>query len=129
MSDQAKHTPGPWIMSDVPGHGIEIKAKIPPPRSEHGEELLTVYEVPIKPSFQVGEDGKLYALLTYEQWVQFPDQNWNDTQTANAHLIASAPELLKALEAAIAEDETHGKVASWFRQAEAAIAKAKGIEG
>jgi hypothetical protein len=42
----------------------------------------------------VGEDGNVYAHLSYESWNQFPSPDWRTMQAANAALIARAPDLL-----------------------------------
>lgn len=48
---------------------------------------------------------------------------WDGDNTANAFLIAAAPELYEALEAALA---IHGGGYSWGEKARAALAKARG---
>ena len=69
--------------------------------------------------FLVGADGQGFA---HTVGLDEP------TDTANAHLIAAAPELLEALELymEVGDQCSKGYISKCFRQAQAAIAKAKG---
>lgn len=62
-------------------------------------------------------------------WVAtIPDMLLNDEQKANAHLIASAPDLLEALEEVLKSLEWQENILDGLavQKAQAAIAKAKG---
>ena len=93
-----KHTPGPWEIKNVPSAGIGIFAKVDIGKSDMSNGVLQpIYNVSVKPMLQVQDDGMVVAQLCYESWRQFPSTNFKEMQEANARLIASAPELLKAL--------------------------------
>lgn len=97
--NNAKHTPGPWEI-DVDTRPVEV---------------CTIYGVPPQ-----GEDGQRFI------YVRGAIGDWDateETNLANAHLIAAAPELLEALKGVlrIADRKTDE-----FDAARAAIAKATG---
>ena len=105
-----KHTSGPWEAKKVSGAGLQIWATVDLGPSEHegadrvsGPLLQPIYRVEIKPSLVVGDDGKAYAMLSYEDWRQFPSIRFKEMQEANARLIAAAPDLLSALEELVDE--------------------------
>jgi hypothetical protein len=94
----SEHTPGPWKTDR---------------NNVHLGQIATIHHC-------VGND-----------WVEVWSPDWPDdeeTQEANARLIAAAPELLTALEALVSDSMASDFNEHWqsFRQAEAAIAKAKG---
>ncbi|WP_184711710.1 hypothetical protein [Comamonas odontotermitis] len=66
---EAKHTPGPWVWSDVPGAGIQIRGPY------QGETRLLFQDI----------------------WRKFPDAKWDAEMKKNAQLAAMAPEILEAL--------------------------------
>ena len=78
-------TPGPWIAKDVVGAGLEIYADLRPVLGN-----------------KYSEDFPIFKMFAYEQWVQFPSEQFTAMQHANARLIAAAPDLLKACHQAIA---------------------------
>lgn len=93
---EAKHTPGPWHVGDQ-GAGYPVRAE--------------------QPKWQGG--GRAICACR-------PANRTNEAHQeahANARLIAAAPELLAALEQALA---VHGDHYSWGPDARAAIAKATG---
>lgn len=49
-----------------------------------------------------------------------------DVESANAHLIAAAPDLFKALETLVKQADAHNIEGAFWDDARAAIAKAKG---
>jgi hypothetical protein len=63
--------------------------------------------------------GTIAQLLTIESGISEED-------IANARLIATAPEMLDALEWAVETADSEQYEASWYASARAAIAKAKG---
>jgi len=88
-----KHTPGPWVVKDVPGAGLEIHAQV---------HLAECVEYPRKPTgpvmiFTCVEQPAPF-LIACERWVQFEPKGWHAMQAANAELIALAPELLARVE-------------------------------
>ena len=100
----ATHTPGPWIASDQSRHGCDYRDRHI--MDDSGDILATVHAVR---TTAAGRD-------------------------ANARLIAAAPDLLAACEAALSELEALRGVDEGFPQGEtaqalrSAIAKAKGGE-
>lgn len=112
----AEHTPGPWEATDRPGQGWQICARVP-----HLDQAVAIQEVPITPRVQIGDDGKVYVVLSYETFNQFPSDNWLEMQAANARLFAAAPDLLKALRHLL----TNPNGDLWRREARAAIKKAE----
>ncbi len=90
-----KHTPGPWEDQGSCSSGHEIKAKV----AHIGEELITLFYAPNMRdvSFKLTEEGELWGLLCYEQYVQFPSKIWEGMQEANVRLITAAPDMIAAL--------------------------------
>ena len=94
----SKHTPGPWL----------IEAQ-----NSHTGAIATVHN-------------------TTDVWVEIWSENWIVTgmgpeeQSANARLIAAAPDLLEALQRAVDLLARYPKHDEAWRQARAAIAKATG---
>jgi hypothetical protein len=94
-------TPGPWTLIDSPSAGLEIHAAVDLGREKqcHDESVPTgpvlrrLYEVSLKPSVRIGEDGRAHVMLAYEEWRQFPTVNFQEMQRANARLMADAPNL------------------------------------
>lgn len=86
------YTPGPWIAEDIPSGGWKIKAVI----ARVPDKLRGILEIsaPRYTSFTVGEDGKLWATIAYEEYVQFPPDDIKEQWAANAKLAAAAPDLL-----------------------------------
>jgi hypothetical protein len=99
MSTQ--HTPGPW----------EIDFDTRP------VEVCTIHSLP------PNEDGNTWAYVRGEigNWDATPETN-----LANARLIAAAPDLLMALEHALAWNDDAEPTPSWVFEARAAIQKAEG---
>jgi hypothetical protein len=98
----SKHTPGPWEVVDLP-HGIVVRT-----------------ESPKKTRFGASRYAAIGGFDRAE-----PDQFAE--AMANARLIASAPDMLEALETIVAtERDRHGYHPAWTDQARAAIAKARG---
>ena len=105
-----EHTPGPWVATEDP---------------MSSQDYQTLVELP----------GRAGAMGT---WLALVQHNWNEAEAgerriswkeaeANARLIASAPELLEALEMLLAEArERGGGVSNGERLGCTAIAKAKG---
>ena len=101
-NEQAKHTPGPWMMIKYPGDKCYTIRTREAYRAESGEGPIG--HIPIA---EICTDGQ-------------PDE-------ANARLIAAAPELLAALENMSAVPDCYGPEATAaLRHARAAIAKATG---
>ena len=107
MTEQMKHTPGPWEAKDVESAGIEIFAKVDIGKEDmSGGVLQPIYRVSLEPSLQVGKDGIVRAMISYESWRQFPSINFQEMQRANAQLISAAPELLEACKIGLEEMKT-----------------------
>ena len=72
-----------------------------------------------RPAIEIAAaNGNIIAVM-----VEGYDADRRDEDEANAHLIAAAPDLLAALEAAVSNPD----VSAWLTKAEAAILKAKGV--
>ena len=91
MTDQPKWTPGPWFIV-TPTQGFEV---------------CTIHGVERQPT----EDGlgQTWVYIRPESLVRDGEWHWPDEAecTANAHLIAAAPDLYAALDAAMAFIESH----------------------
>lgn len=125
-----KHTPGPWEVLDIPSMGIQIGKKFD--TLPESQQFQPIYHVGITPHIVFGNDGKMYASLSFQRWEgPFASTNWIETQKSNARLIASAPELLEAcihaqriiLQGNDLIDETTDKVLAELKHA---ITKAEG---
>lgn len=109
-----KHTKGPWAIDEgTPGH-IKSYSKSHRYIENVGHATPTVARFDIWSSFNCLPDGVGFS---------------KDEELANAHLIASAPELLEALEEIL--DYRGGATNALLdpyvmERAQAAIAKAKG---
>lgn len=132
------HTPGPWQAEDVAGAGIEIKAALPfhpyggTWKLTEGATFAFFRMTPRSGnvSFSVNAKGEIWAKLCYEEWVQFPSAEWGAMQAANARLIAAAPDLLTACEAALerlahSQPPAGGRTAKVVKQINAALAAAR----
>ncbi len=99
-----KHTPGPWELGEIEqgqdgGEFVAIDGKNP--KKRHMELARVVWKM--------------------------EDDERSLTQEANARLIAAAPDLLDALQAAISRQGYRpGEGPDWWEQGRAAIAKATG---
>jgi hypothetical protein len=102
MSEELKHTPGPWtlLLDDRYRPGVE---------ASDSAISIVIFGVKNKDDDYAGIRGK-------------DDQE----ATANAHLIAAAPELLEALKTLATQAESHGAEGIYWDKARAAIAKAEG---
>lgn len=93
-----KITPGKWETKErFKGSHIEIWSTVNLGLDENSMPPQPIYEVSIKPSFQMGEDGKVYLMISYESFRQFSSVNFKEMQRANSELIAHAPTDIKAL--------------------------------
>jgi len=101
IMSETKHTPGPWELRNVPGAGLQIWALADLGLDERRQVVQPLYRVDIHPSLKVGDDGKVYVMLSYEDWRQFPTTQFDEMQKANGQLMAAAPDLLKACKAAL----------------------------
>ena len=105
-----KHTDGPWFI------GTETR----------GYEVCTMHHMPTQPT----EDGLGQSwVYIYPNKIINGEWYWPDgeTQEANARLIASAPDLLEALDNLLKVIDGEGGTKPNAREmARAAIAKAKG---
>jgi len=96
----AQHTPGPW---SVGSSTVTINGA--------GHSALAIWP----PKAKAGKRGKQICLVA-------PIYDWNETDEANARLIAAAPELLEALR----HLREHGVSPRAWDMLNAAIAKAEG---
>lgn len=85
-----KHTPGPWIAKHSSGAGLGVWADLRPALGDKYSKDFPIIGVDSLPAPKVQ--------IAYEQWVQFPSNEWNEMQAANVKLMAAAPDLLAALE-------------------------------
>lgn len=82
--------------------------------------------------FEQGLRADFYHIRSVEHpdWRICTGPNWANEHTAeniaNAHLIAAAPDLYEALEAAIATDMTMDRWVAVVRDAKAALSRARG---
>ena len=111
----AKHTPGPWeISQDQPGIGEVPEIGISATNPRTGNVYMVATAIPCG-------SGRLDRDLMPEM------------TAANARLIAAAPDMLRALELIVNSDmaqreEDEGKISTELAHARAAIAKATGSE-
>ena len=95
-----KFTPGPWEVKSRISCSHEIFAKVNIGLDMDKGILQPIYNVPARPSLQVGDDGKVWATISYDSCRQFPSNDFIAMQKANADLIAASPEMFVALLAA-----------------------------
>jgi len=117
-----KHTPGPWSAKYTSGAGLSVHADVSKALGDRYSKDCPIYHL--------GNDA-CGLQISYELWTQFPREEWDAMQQANAHLMAAAPELLSALEqileAFVDDPLTHQYTSGTAADAaRAAIAKAKG---
>ena len=95
-----KHTPGPWEVDKVPAGETYVKAKMPDVFK--CKDPISFFTVPNNQNirFRLNSKGELWGEIAYTQWFQFAPEGWYDTQEANAHLMAAAPDLLEACDVA-----------------------------
>ena len=117
MTDQPKWTPGPWFIV-TPTQGFEV---------------CTIHGVERQPT----EDGlgQTWVYIRPESLVRDGEWHWPDEAecTANAHLIAAAPDMADVLAEVAAylhqtardRDLSEGELA-FMRRVDAALAKARG---
>ena len=94
---KSKHTPGPWSSVHILGAGWQINAN-------PGEFDFGVYKWDgVRPLmiYTLRKPSPIVAIAD-ERWTQFPCQEWDTMQEANAHLIAAAPDLAEACAALVA---------------------------
>jgi hypothetical protein len=73
------------MAKNTPGAGLSVHANV-------SKALGPRYSSDC-PVYHLGNDSCTMA-IAYELWTQFPREEWDAMQQANARLIASAPELL-----------------------------------
>lgn len=119
MSNEQKHTPGPWKAKHTPSAGLSVHANVSKALGPRYSDDCPIYHL--------GNDACTMS-LAYELWTQFPRAEWDAMQEANARLIAAAPELLDSLRAlthSLDPDHfEHDDQREAFKQAVAAITKA-----
>lgn len=113
-----KHTPGPWAAKYTSGAGLSVHADASKALGDRYSKDCPIYHL--------GNDA-CGLQISYELWTQFPREEWDAMQQANAHLMAAAPELLEALEGllAVSVDTTPEELLAMMT-ARDAVAKAKG---
>lgn len=106
---------GPWEMRESAGAGISIHGTVDLGRQSQmldeaipsGPLIRRLYEVSLKPSLQVADDGRAWAKLSHEVWMQFPSVDFDKMQRANGAFIAAArsdvPALVGEVERLLAE--------------------------
>lgn len=104
-----KHTPGPWNVEHIPGIDMGATAEITAPCEDGGTPF----------------DGR--SIIVAQVWKTNDETRWSDDETAqaNARLMAAAPDLLAACNAALAyldAEDSAGLVA----EIAAAVARAEG---
>lgn len=110
MTNEGKHTPGPWTLQDneTPWTCGDARTAI-----EQGEELghtEIMFDLNAGPE---GDDWPIARLV----WEPLADESRCDELRANARLIAAAPELLSALRtlrSTIDEDACTCADRSWY---------------
>jgi hypothetical protein len=139
----SEHTPTPWKTEKPPGGGHTIVAKLPfHPYGKDSDfwrldkqDWLTIFRLPRLQDVRIyiAEDNNFYMWLAYEDWCQFPCQEWKEMQQANAQFIVRACNSHAELLEACLEAETllmpYARAIEWarvLRIVRAAIAKAKG---
>lgn len=100
--EQAKHTPGPWWVDDFGNGDVRVGAD------------------PVKGMPPPFVDGRTFICKMYQK-----DERGIDAK-ANAQLIASAPELLEALQCIMEDIDSEFGTNYDYKKARAAIAKATG---
>jgi hypothetical protein len=110
MTDQPKWTPGPWFIV-TPTQGFEV---------------CTIHGVERQPT----EDGlgQTWVYIRPESLVRDGEWHWPDEAecTANAHLIAAAPDLYAALDGLLGLLDAGSLYEPQAYAARAALAKARG---
>lgn len=85
------YTPGPWTYKNRVGAGLEIYGgRTPNELKRDATEGSTKLERLILQMTQP-------IHLAFEPWVQFPTNEWDEMQEANARLIAQAPRMAELL--------------------------------
>lgn len=125
MND-TKFSKGPFQFVDVPGANLEIRAKVNIGRDAGDGILQPIYNVPIKPILQVGDDGSVYATIAYDDWRQFPSNDFKTMQYANGHLFAAAPELYAMTKDLVRALEVNHAGAAILKEARELLARARG---
>lgn len=90
-----KCTQGAWELRNFESSGIQIWAPVNIGGRPNQEVLQPIYEIPIKPSLQIADDGNVYAMIAYEDYRQFPSPDFEAMQLANARLIICAHSIVR----------------------------------
>ncbi len=109
-----KFTPGPWTAKYTSGAGLSVHADVSKALGDRYSSDCPIYHL--------GNDA-CSLQISYELWTQFPREDWDAMQQANAQLMSAAPELLSALEGVL---RVADRATVEFDAARAAIAKARG---
>lgn len=112
----SKHTPGPW-------HWVNS-------RTDKSFDFDAEWDGEGKPSLRtIAEQTKCDSGWTLPDWILDADPMQYGNDTANARLIAAAPDLLEALKLAVRQnDHDMPMTGEELRVCRAAIAKAEGAE-